>query len=518
MSAPDAADIARERGCRALLHLPRMAVSRAEIEGWDPLIDLNQPLAVPPWPSDASPGWLRRWSQEVATNIQVPVDMPAMHGLGALAVAAGGKVSIDAGWTEAHAGLFIAAEGAPGVRKSAVLRKAFVPIKRTEAALAKEMNQVLAESAALHEAAQQRLKNAISQAAKAPEGDKRTEAEARLSEAIAELERHQPEPVPRLFCGDATQEALATLIAKHHGRMAVVTAEATPFEIMTGRYCKGANLDIFLCGYTGDTIRIDRRGRSEQVDSPSLSIVMCLQRQVLSDLREARAMAGRGLLGRFLYSMPPSCMGARQIRVPPISSQVESEYGTIIERCARWHYGVQDRVPLTLSPGAREAVHTFLEKHEPRLCPERGDLADIVEWASKLHGGLVHIAGLIHIAELARQDKLHSFPETVISEEVMRQVLELAPYFIDHARAALGVVEAAALFDEARTYAHWLAARGPRIRWRDIQQRLKRKDVRVSHLRMVFSILEERNYIRQNKDRRFEVWEVHPDLMERSGS
>lgn len=47
---------------------------------------------------------------------------------------------------------------------------------------------------------------------------------------------------------------------------------------------------------------------------------------------------------------------------------------------------------IELSDGARKALDVFRDELEPRLHPERGDLAHVADWANKLPGQLVRIA------------------------------------------------------------------------------------------------------------------------------
>lgn len=62
------------------------------------------------------------------------------------------------------------------------------------------------------------------------------------------------------------------------------------------------SIDTVLKAYTGDPIRVDRKGReAESIDSPALTMLLSAQESVLEGMLTNDAFRGRGLLGRFLY-------------------------------------------------------------------------------------------------------------------------------------------------------------------------------------------------------------------------
>ena len=113
-------------------------------------------------------------------------------------------------------------------------------------------------------------------------------------------------PVPRWLVDDATPEALAGLLATY-GRIALLSPEGDVFDQMAGRYnqAAGPNLGVYLKGHAGDLLKVDRRGRPpEYVERPCLTIGLTVQPEVLRGLAGRPGFGGRGLLARFLYSLP----------------------------------------------------------------------------------------------------------------------------------------------------------------------------------------------------------------------
>ena len=89
----------------------------------------------------------------------------------------------------------------------------------------------------------------------------------------------------RLMADDASPEALTSLLAENNGKMSVVSAEGGIFDILAGRYSNGVNIDTFLKGHAGDSLRVDRRGRpSEYIAHPALSVLLTIQPAVLDGI------------------------------------------------------------------------------------------------------------------------------------------------------------------------------------------------------------------------------------------
>jgi replicative DNA helicase len=134
--------------------------------------------------------------------------------------------------------------------------------------------------------------------------------------------------MPRWLVDDATPEALAGLLAVY-GRIALLSPEGDVFDQMAGRYNQtaGPNLGVYLKGHAGDLLKVDRRGRPpEYVERPCLTIGLAVQPEVLRGLAGRPGFRGRGLLARFLYSLPASLVGRRQAGAPPVPPAVADRY------------------------------------------------------------------------------------------------------------------------------------------------------------------------------------------------
>src|SRR4030095_11059617 len=122
-----------------------------------------------------------------------------------------------------------------------------------------------------------------------------------------------------------------------YGRIALLSPEGDVFDQMAGRYnqAAGPNLGVYLKGHAGDLLKVDRRGRPpEFVERPCLTIGLAVQPEVLRGVAGGPGCSGRGLLARFLYSLPESLVGRRQAGAPPVPPAVADRYALELQPLA----------------------------------------------------------------------------------------------------------------------------------------------------------------------------------------
>src|SRR5262249_3804913 len=212
-------------------------------------------------------------------------------------------------------------------RKTAVFGDALAPVVEYEAQVKERMAPNIAELASEHRVMEAKLKWLEGKAAKAKDGRGENDPAAapaqqreaddlgqQAKELAKELTRHHVPDEPRMFCDDVGPEKLAQLICRQGGRMLLAAAEGTAFEICKGRYSETANFDVYLKGHAGDPLRTDRIGRDDDiVDDPAISLALAVQPDVIRGLAEQTIMRGRGFLARFLYALPTSKVGHRNV-------------------------------------------------------------------------------------------------------------------------------------------------------------------------------------------------------------
>jgi replicative DNA helicase len=432
---------------------------------WDAPIPLSTTARPPAFPVDVFPEWLAEFVQAEATATQTPLDLAGMLVVTALAASAGGlaEVEVRPGWREPF-NLFVVIVLPPGNRKSAVFRDITRPLVTFEKDEAVRMQAIVREALTTRRVAERQAEEATRQAGKADGG------EAELAEAIAAQERAEAVQVPvppQLLADDSTPEALANLLAAHR-RIAVLSAEGGVFDMMAGRYQSGVgpNLDVYLKGHAGDPIRVDRvtAKRVAYVAAPALTIGVTVQPEVLRACWDRPGFRGRGLLARFLYALPHSTVGYRQVGAPPVPPEVADRYRRELQAVARSLLdeaeaakitGTGEQIVLQLGYEAAAAMLAFEAELEPRLAPGSGDLAHVADWASKLAGAVARIAGLLHLAE-----HLHRGWGQPIDLPTMQNALTLGRYLADHALIAFEQMGADASLDDARYVLEWIERTG----------------------------------------------------------
>jgi replicative DNA helicase len=352
--------------------------------GWAPPVPFGDTGAVPAFPVEVLPGWLGEYVAAVATATQTPPDLAGMLALAVLATVAAGAVEVQPrpGWREPLC-LFVAVGMDAGARKSSVFAALTRPVADFEHQQAAAALPAITETATLRRIADQTAAQAEAAAGKAP-ADQQEERQAEAIARAAEAARLVVPPLPRWLVDDATPEALAGLLATY-GRIALLSPEGDVFDQMAGRYNQaGPNLGVYLKGHAGDLLKVDRRGRPpEYVQRPCLTIGLAVQPEVLRGLAGRPGFRGRGLLARFLYSLPASLVGRRQPGAPPVPPAVADRYTLELQALATsltTHAGTTgDEGPalLGLDQEAAELLLAFEGDLEPRLAAGSGDLAQL---------------------------------------------------------------------------------------------------------------------------------------------
>jgi replicative DNA helicase len=425
--------------------------------GWAPPAPFGVAGQVPAFPVEVLPGWLGEYVAAVATATQTPPDLAGMLALAVLATVAAGAVEVQPrpGWREPLC-LFVAVGMDAGARKSAVFTALTRPVADFERDQAAAALPGITETAVLRRIADQAAAHAEAAAGKAP-ANQQEEARAEAIARAAEAANLVVPPVPRWLVDDATPEALAGLLATY-GRIALLSPEGDVFDQMAGRYNQqaGPNLGVYLKGHAGDLLKVDRRGRPpEYVERPCLTIGLAVQPEVLRGLAGRRGFGGRGLLARFLYSLPQSLVGHRQPGAPPVPPAVTSRYILELQALAASlsaPAGDDGPALLTLDQEAGELLLGFERDLEPRLGAGSGDLAHLAGWAAKLAGASCRLAGLLHLAAHLRDGWARP-----IGADTFTGAVRLAGYLVEHARAVFDLMGADPRIDDARWLLEWIS-------------------------------------------------------------
>ena len=390
---------------------------------------------LPEFPVDALPEVIGNYALAVAEETQTPVDMACVSALSVLSISMQGKYRIlgKPGWEE-PLNTFSLCIMEPSERKSAVENKTARPLNVFEA----DWNR---ENAGAIEASKSRKRMLEKKQRLLEDEVCKGKADASEMECIAQEIANFKEQKPlRLYVDDVTPEKLASVLAENDGRAAILSTEGGIFDMLSGIYTKNVNIDVLLKGYSGDPIRVDRVGRnSETIMNPSLTILLMAQPSVLSGIMSNGTFRGRGLTARFLYCIPKSYVGQRHYRSAPVPEEVYQRYANCITNILQDEYSA-DVEQITLSPEADRMLEAFAEELEPRL---KEEYADISDWAGKLVGNTLRIAGLLCRASVSRSHGLMEISEAlVVDAGTMANAIHIGRYFLEHARAAFSLMGA----------------------------------------------------------------------------
>ena len=401
---------------------------------WEKPIPFTQ-HTLPPFPVDALPTAIREYVLAVAESTQTPVDMSASAALAVLALCQQGKYRIAGkeDWRE-PLNLFVVIVAEPSERKSAVINFMTRPVNLYEA----EYNQQHAgalERSRMEKRILEKQQRALED--QVLKGKAHMEDLQDIALQVANFKELSP---LRLYVDDVTTEKLTSILSDNGGTAAVVSAEGGIFDMLSGIYTKNVNIDVMLKGHSGDCIRVDRIGRnSESIMNPALTVLLAVQPSVLSGMMQNGTFRGRGLTARFMYCMPTSIIGQRKYRTEAIPAEVSHNYDALIRNL------LQEEMPKTpeliyLSPEADQLLEQFSCEVEGKLKTEYSDIPD---WAGKLVGAVLRIAGLLCRASVTRCDEfLEVPPPLIVDQATMEGAIAIGRYFTEHSRAAFSLMGA----------------------------------------------------------------------------
>ena len=397
---------------------------------WQKPIPLEE-FKLPSFPIKCLPNPLKDWVKAVAANTETAVDMAAVSALAIIALAVQGKFQIEQkrGYCE-PLNLYILIIANSGERKSSIIRTMTQIIYQYE----NEENEKRQHAINKDYANLKVLENRIHKAEKTGNAE---EAFC-LHNQYDELDKKRTRLL-RLIADDVTSEALTSLLADNDGRMAIISSEGGGlFDTLAGRYSNSKNtasIETILKAYSNDPIRVDRKGRdSESIDKPILTILLSAQENVLDGLFNNEIFRGRGLTARFVYGKPKSKFGQRKHDTPEIPTELAEEYEKLLLSLLHIPYSSDTIHTLKLDEQAQTLLSNFFDWLEPQLIDELENMSD---WGGKFIGMATRIAGIIHCAEHRK-----SAAKKKVSEETMSNAIEIAKYFLEHAKYAYSLMGA----------------------------------------------------------------------------
>lgn len=432
--------------------LPPPGAAPAPEEWPDPVLPGTQ--TTPEIPADLLPTWSGDMVRAVSDSTQTPPALAFMSCLAVLATVLQRRYEVEPvpGYFEPLP-IWGAVASAAGTRKSAVLHAIQGPCVDWEKLHADRMRREIARVNSARAVAKKKIERLLQDAAKAKDASERESIRAEIERE--ELQMPDEIRAPRLFTSDSTPERLQALLAEHGERMAVLSDEAGSFQIMGGLYSGGqAHLDVYLQAHAGSPMRVDRASRAVHIDRPALSMGLLVQPGTLADVAGSKRFRDSGLLARFLWAIPDSTVGRRDVRRHvPIPEHVKEAYKRgIFGLLEGWGEPVGKPRVLTFTDPARELWFDFAQEIENQQ-GEGGRYEAISDWTSKLPGALARVAAVLELAEMG-------LTADEVSEVAMRNALRLGHLLIEHARAAFSLLGTDAVDTDAVALVRWIKAEG----------------------------------------------------------
>lgn len=449
-------------------------------EEWGDPIPLGESDDRPRFPLEVLPREIAEHAAAVASDLQVADDLPAMLAIGALSTLLAGHYEVDVnngGWTESL-NMYLVVALPPGAGKSPAVKAMTRPISDHEVAM-----RLDAEGRKDHVDQKRRIIEKAMR--KAEERGDASEAMMQMDELV----KTPPVTIPRLIADDATPEALTALMHEQGGRLAVISTEGGPFDIMAGRYSDAANLDVYLKAWSGDAIRVDRVARgSITIENPLLTFVLTVQPSVIRDLALKPEFRGRGLTTRFMYAVPHDYVGYRDMGASARSDRaVRDRYDAFLRRIIDQHKAHPTRPhPIVLDNSAWAEFVGFRQGLEDRRTPT-GELRQLSEWTTKLESSVARLAGILAVIDAT----------DVIDVEIMRRAIAVGNYWLAHAKLVHDMWGTDDRLVEARAILAWAGDRQLQsVTVRDIQGGLRRLFTTAEDTRPALNLLVERGWLR----------------------
>jgi hypothetical protein len=283
------------------------------------------------------------------------------------------------------------------------------------------------------------------------------------------------EPFPeRLYCSDATIEAIAPLLLRRWRGLMLLRDELSAWILGFDKYRGGRGGDAahWLEFHGARPILIDRKSgdpKTIHVPRAAVSITGGIQPGVLArSLGDAHFE--NGLAARFLLAYPPR--RARKWTEVDIPAQCETELLRIFERLYDLRpdeLGDGTPVPrdIDLSADAKRIWIDFFNEHGNEQAALTGDLA--AAWA-KIEGYAARLALIIHYLKWAVGE---AADDPSIDAESMSAGIELARWFGNEAKRTYEVLRESDDEQELRQLAELIDAQGGSVRVRDWQRQRK---------------------------------------------
>lgn len=348
-------------------------------------------------PINAFPEYVQNIIYHYSEAKGYPIEYFIQGFLAAASTAVGRSVTLNTGNFTAIGSLWCIILGKRGFVKSEPLSDAFKPIKKRQFEIYAKHSQEKEEF----------------------EEYKATHPKAKV--------RPLPDP-EKIVLSDTTPEKLVMILAENPKGCGMVYDEIAGFVGRFNRYNSGADEQMFLSLFNGDTILRDRmNGGNAYAKHSFLTIVGTTQPSVLRDVFFNKA--GSGFFDRWLITQPDNMVKQypNQFGINPVE---ESKYNFIINRLLALQYDEHNLNQMTYNPESFKLLNAFqCEMIDIQNATDSEDLRGVL---AKMEIYLHKFALILQCIEYALSGDV--FDLSKVSSESAAGAVILTKYFTDQAQ------------------------------------------------------------------------------------
>jgi replicative DNA helicase len=402
----------------------KKAEEEARYGEWPPLRPLS-PEAISA-PLGHLPASVRAVVDTVSRHTQTPPEHAMLAALSTISAATVGKAVIDLGWIEPGS-LWTLSVAEPSDRKSAVLSEVTSkPLKAAILAVSDGLTDQIREHESKVKAATARL----AAVEKGMQKEAPTATAMDWAKAREELDEIEPLVVPEFVITDATPESIEMVMESQHGAAAAVSAEGDLINSLAGRYSDSqARVGPLNSAWSGESIYIRRVKGNRTIIDPHLSMTMVIQPTVLNKIGQTALFIESGFSARFLYAVPASRVGYRDLRSLPLDGEAVTRWTSVVSEILARFWGAKSKTVLGVDGDGEDVIRDLRGKVEALLRDKQLTQAERY-WLGKAVGQIGRVSMMFALADDPAAE--------MVAGGYVERAAGLFNYFLHEARVAFG--------------------------------------------------------------------------------
>lgn len=329
-----------------------------------------------------------------AASVQAPTNYVATALLTAVGAVAGKRLIVEDGAYTNYGQLYTCLVGAPGAAKSPAMRVVMEPV-----------NEI----------------------------DRQYYADYRAALKAWKKDQNSDKPIlAKIACDDVTTEKLLSILYENENGVILHADELTDFLGNLNRYNNGDNTPKYTKIWSGDAVRVDRKGdESLRIDDPFLSILSATQPVNLP--RVFAKHAGTGFISRWLFCLPDA---APETRIEP--NRIFYDYwANMVARLRK-----MPEIRLAFDEDAKYMLNEFDQriKEETAYNVERKQ-NEIADYMIKQCYNIRRLAGIVHLMSQTNSIMGGEVAEYINVQEVATAEM-MIDFYTECAKEVIATIEA----------------------------------------------------------------------------